>query len=158
MFPRRIVTRPATEFEDHDTLTEEEFSAAVADGRLAFWWSAHGLRYGVPCSIDADIRAGRTVVCNTSRAVAPDLRARYRRTVFVLVSAPNEVLAARLSARGRTSDGEGQHRLNRAGQFAALHPDFTIENVGDAETGIKALTSIIRSGRALSEMPAELLF
>ena len=48
---RRVVTRRADAFEDHDTLAEDAFLAARAQGRFALAWSAHGLHYGVPREI-----------------------------------------------------------------------------------------------------------
>jgi ribose 1,5-bisphosphokinase len=159
IFARRVVTRAATEFEDHESLGEEAFDSAVAAGDFAFWWNAHGLRYGIPASIDAEIRKGRCVICNTSRAIVPALRNRYSRAVVVLVTAPEKILAARLAARGRASDGENAERIGRARLFAdTLRPDFIIENIDGPEVGIEALSSIVRGCRALSEFPAELLF
>ena len=39
---------------------------------LRWAWNAHGLKYGIPRSIDADIRQDRIVVCNVSRTVVAD--------------------------------------------------------------------------------------
>ena len=69
VFPKRVVTRPSSSAEDHDTMSDAAFTAAVADGAFALWWGAHGNQYGIPASIDADIRAGKTVVCNVSRTI-----------------------------------------------------------------------------------------
>ena len=69
VFPRRIVTRAASAAEDHDSVTPAEFDAAIGQGAYAFWWEAHGLKYALPAAIDAQLRAGNTVVCNVSRAV-----------------------------------------------------------------------------------------
>jgi ribose 1,5-bisphosphokinase len=159
IFPRRVVTRAATEFEDHESLGEEAFDSAVAAGDFAFWWSAHGLRYGIPASIDAEICVGRNVICNTSRAIVPDLRNRYLRATVVLVTAPKAVLEARLAGRGRPSDGKSPERIPRAHMFDdTLRPDFIIENIDAPEIGIEILSEIVRGRRALSEFPAELLF
>lgn len=159
IFPRRVVTRPASEFEDHDSISEELFDLAVAAGDFAFWWNAHGLRYGIPASVDAEIRAGRNVICNTSRAIVPHLRGRYLRAIVVLVTAPEVVLAARLAARGRISDGKSSDRTQRARMFEdVLRPDFIIENIEAPESGIRELTAIVSGRRALSDFPAEMLF
>jgi ribose 1,5-bisphosphokinase len=159
IFPRRVVTRAATEFEDHESIGEEAFDSAVAAGDFAFWWSAHGLRYGIPASIDAEIRKGHSAICNTSRAIVPDLRNRYSRAVVVLVTAPDNILTARLSARGRMSDVKSVERLGRAHLFAdTLRPDFVIENIDRPEVGVDALSAIVLGRRALSEFAAELLF
>src|SRR5262245_1288286 len=69
VFPRRVVTRPSSSFEDNATMSEDAFRQAVAEGAFALWWDAHGHAYGIPASIDDDIRAGRTVVCNVSRGI-----------------------------------------------------------------------------------------
>ena len=69
VFPRGVITRPSTATEDHDTMSVEAFRQAAALGRFALWWEAHGLFYGIPTSIDDDIRARRTIVCNVSRTI-----------------------------------------------------------------------------------------
>jgi ribose 1,5-bisphosphokinase len=99
VFPRRVVTRPVSSGEDHDSLSDQAFENALQRRAFAFWWNAHGLHYGLPATIDTDIQSGRTVVCNVSRAIVDDLRTRYAHPIIVLVTAPEEFLAARLAAR-----------------------------------------------------------
>ena len=85
---RRVVTRAATSTEDHDSVSDSAFDDAVANGDFAIWWTAHGNKYGIPRAADDAIRAGRTVLCNVSRAVVAPARARYARVTVVLVTAP----------------------------------------------------------------------
>ena len=77
-YARRVVTRRADAFEDHDTLAEDDIRGGARRGRFALAWSAHGLHYGVPCEIEARLAAGHAVVCNVSRAVVAEVRRRYR--------------------------------------------------------------------------------
>src|SRR5688572_13101771 len=65
-FVRRVITRPSDggATEDHDTLTDGEFLEAQADGVFALAWEAHGLRYGLPASIDVAIENGHVAVAN----------------------------------------------------------------------------------------------
>src|SRR5688500_15089949 len=45
-FVRRVVTRPSSvDAEDHDTLSEAEFSKALQSGAFSHQWEAHGLCY-----------------------------------------------------------------------------------------------------------------
>lgn len=145
LFPRRVVTRKASAFEDHDTLTEAAFARALAKGRFALHWQAHGLSYGVPATIDDHIRAGGTVVCNVSRAIVPAARARFTRVTAVLVTAPVEILAARLRARARSDDGALDDRLRRASNDAGLVPDMVIDNTGTAEAGARKLLAVFEA-------------
>ncbi len=69
LFARRVVTRAASRWEDHDTLDEALFDAACAGGRFALAWRAHGLGYALPGACLEAARAGQVVVCNVSRAV-----------------------------------------------------------------------------------------
>ncbi len=150
VFPRRVVTRPASPHEDHDSLAEAEFVRAAAAGAFALAWEAHGLRYGVPAGIDADIAAGRTVVCNVSRAIVTAARAKYACVTAVLITAAPDVLAARLAARGRTSDGALSGRLARSpDDFDA---DAVIDNVGAPEAATELLVAVIRGDRAGMEI------
>jgi ribose 1,5-bisphosphokinase len=152
VFPHRMVTREPSAAEDHEALSEADFAAAVAAGGFAFWWYAHGLNYAVGAAVDDDIRAGKTVVCNVSRAVIAELRGRYANVRVVLVTAPADVLAARLAARARATDGPLGTRLARgAPPHSDLAPDVVIENVGDLQNGGEQLIAAI-SGLPLGMM------
>ena len=145
LFPRRVVTRTASGDEDHDTMSPLEFEKAVATGAFALSWTAHGLRYGVPATIDAELRAGRTVVCNVSRTVVSAARGRYARAVVVLVTAPHGVLGRRLAARNRAADGDLGARLDgRAAIDQCLAPDLVIQNVDSIEAGARKLMETFR--------------
>ena len=143
VFPRRIVTRPPSVAEDHDSVTPFEFDAAIGQGAYAFWWEAHGLKYALSAAIDTELRGGKTVVCNVSRAVLRRLRERYARVSVVLVTAPKEVLLERLAARGRESGVDVAERIDRAAA-ADLAPDIVIENIGDPHDGAARLTQVLR--------------
>ena len=142
VFPRRVVTRAAAG-EPHDTMDVQTFERAARAGAFALTWNAHDLRYGIPSDIDADIRAGRTVVCNVSRAIVAQARERYAEVRVVLVTAPAEILAARLASRGRGSDGDLAKRLARGDAFANFAADCVIENVGVPEDCAAAFMSAI---------------
>jgi len=143
VFPRRVVTREATASEDNEQVSFEAFQQACAGGAFAAHWEAHGHGYGLPVAIDDDIRAGRTVVANVSRTVVEAMRRAYAHVTVVSITAPSDVLAERLAARARGSDGQIEHRLRRAVDDAAA-PDATIINVGSVEYHARQLTRIIR--------------
>lgn len=144
VFPRRVVTRPASTFEDNDVMSEAAFEQAAAKGAFAFWWSAHGHHYGIPLAIDFDIETGRTVVCNVSRTVVRAIRWRYANVVAVLVTVPKDVLAKRLAARDRASDGGVVERLQRADvALEDCRPDVVINNVSEPERGVRKLLDAV---------------
>jgi len=143
VFPRRVVTRIATEAEEHDSLDDAGFEHALADGDFAFWWQAHGLRYGIPRSVDDDIRAGHTVICNVSRGAVADLGGRYARIVAILITAPADILAERLSGRSRTSDGSLHQRVKRNDAYVNFRTDYTINNIGAPEKAVRLFLDII---------------
>jgi ribose 1,5-bisphosphokinase len=146
---RRVVTRPADAYEDHDTLDEAAFADAEKAGRFALSWSAHGLRYGVPVAIDGAIDEGKTVVCNVSRMAVAAVRRRYARSRVVLVTARPEILAARLAARGREGTEDRRERLERAGASeAAVEPDVVLDNNELLNTTVEHLLEQIRFWRA----------
>jgi ribose 1,5-bisphosphokinase len=142
VFPRRVVTRPASTFEDNDVMSKSAFEQAAVKGAFAFWWSAHGHHYGIPLAIDFDIEMGRTVVCNVSRAVVRAIRWRYAHVVAVLVTAPKDVLAKRLAARDRASDGGIVERLHRA-DIENCRPDVIIDNIDDPQRGVRKLLDAV---------------
>lgn len=143
VFPRRVVTRESSSAEDHDTVSPAQFDAAKLSGAYAFSWEAHGLKYALPASVDADLKAGRVVLCNVSRAIIGELRERYAKVVVVLVTAPREILLARLAMRGREDDRDMAGRLERASteDFA---PDIVIENVRDPRIAAQQLANVLQ--------------
>lgn len=146
VFPRRVVTREATAFEDNVHVSFEAFRQASGKGEFAVHWEAHGHCYALPRAIDDDIRDRRTVVANVSRTVIDAMRRAYADVVVVSITAPAEILAERLAARARGSDGQIADRLGRAVDDAAAVPDETISNVGSAEHHAQELLRIIRGG------------
>jgi ribose 1,5-bisphosphokinase len=154
IFARRVVTRAANAAEAHDVMSDEDFERAARAGAFALTWDAHDLRYGIPAAIDADIRAGRTVVANVSRAIVAQARRRYADVRVVLVTAPPEILAARLAARARGSDGDLARRLARGDAFADFAADCVIDNVGTPETGAAALMVAIAARPAAAAAPS----
>ncbi|MBI5321899.1 phosphonate metabolism protein/1,5-bisphosphokinase (PRPP-forming) PhnN [Bradyrhizobium sp.] len=144
VFTRRVVTREASSAEDNEQMSLEAFRDARARGAFAVEWEAHGHAYGLPRGIEEDIRAGRTVVANVSRTVISALRHAYANVVVVQITAPADVLAERLAARKRGSDGNIAERLGRSVEDA--EPDATIVNVSSAEYHARQLVRIIGNG------------
>jgi len=100
LFVRRAVTRPAmAAAEDHDCLSPDEFAAALAAGRFAVSWQAHGLSYGIPAAVRAHLATGGVAVVNGSRAALADIASVFGNVVTVHVTARPDILAARLAGR-----------------------------------------------------------
>lgn len=131
VFPQRVVTREASSFENNEAVSPMLFGQMLAHGDFAFQWEAHGLRYGVQASIVEDVKAGRAVIVNASRTIIEFARRSYANVTVVSVTAPPDVLAERLAARARPSDGRIDDRLRRT--VVASIPDVVINNVGLAE-------------------------
>jgi ribose 1,5-bisphosphokinase len=142
VFPKRIVTREASSFEDNESVSPADFAQAMTRGAFAVHWQAHGLYYGLPCSIVDDIRAGRTVVANVSRTVIAGCRETFAHVTVVSITAPPDVLAARLAGRARASDGKIDDRLLRTVPDAVF--DVVINNVGRAKDHASELLRVIK--------------
>lgn len=145
VFPRRIVTRASSADEDNIAISPEEFRRAREHGDFAVSWEAHGHSYALPLEINDDIRAGRAVVVNVSRTVIGALRAAYANVVVVAITAPPDVLAQRLAARARHSDGNIADRLTRSVSDASTNADVTILNAGSADYHGRHLLRVIRN-------------
>ncbi|PSJ62220.1 phosphonate metabolism protein/1,5-bisphosphokinase (PRPP-forming) PhnN [Mesorhizobium soli] len=153
-FVRRVITRPSDgATEDHDTLAEAAFIEAEARGAFALSWEAHGLRYGIPACVDATIADGRVAIANASRGAIPALRARYENVAVVEITARPEILAERLSARGRESREEVLARLARASAVELSGAGVsTIDNSGEKEIAGERLVAIIRKAIAFADV------
>jgi ribose 1,5-bisphosphokinase len=145
VFPRRVVTRESSAAEDNIAMSPDEFRRGIDHGDFAVHWEAHGHSYALPLDINDDIRAGRAVVVNVSRTVIAALRQAYANVVVVAITAPPDVLAQRLAARARHSDGNIADRLSRGVEDVSAQADVTILNAGSADYHGRQLVRVIRN-------------
>ena len=73
------------------------------------------------------------------------LRQAYANVVVVAITAPPDVLAQRLAARARHSDGNIAERIARSVDDATAHADVNILNAGSAEYHGRQLVRVIRN-------------
>lgn len=144
---RRVITRPTDAGgEDFDGVTAAEFDERLRRGEFALHWDAHGLFYGIP---RAQIDGPGNVIFNGSRAALPMACALIPGLRVILVTAPDDVLAARLAARGRESEPDIRQRLRRAA-FAlpqGIRAE-TVVNDGTLETGVARFLAALQPVRA----------
>jgi ribose 1,5-bisphosphokinase len=142
---RRVVTRAADDgSEDHDSLTPDAFAAAERDGRFALSWEAHGLHYGLPVALEAELEAGRVVIANLSRAALPRLLSRYPAAQVVEVSAEPEIIARRLAGRGREAGDDIRRRMERGSGFPLPPGIVRIDNSGDLAVAGSQFVTLLR--------------
>lgn len=135
-FVRRVITRPAEAGgEAHEPASDSEFEARRVAGGFALDWAAHGLRYGIPADIAADLAAGRVVIANISRGVIDQARGRFPVRV-IEITAPGEILAARLAARGRESAADIAERVARIVAVPPAPDVETVQNDATLEQGV----------------------
>ena len=142
VFPRRVVTRASSAFEDHDSIDAEDFTRAVRAQAFALHWQAHSLGYGIPRSIESQMAQGRIVVCNVSRTVIEAARAQFARVQVVYVDARPEVRAARIAKRGRDAAEGSRSDPDRAGP-GPLSYDVLIDNSDELDTAIAKFNSTL---------------
>jgi len=136
-FARRAITRPPDpEGENHIALTDTEFDSLD----FALSWRAHGLRYGIPAEA---LTAAPVVVANVSRAVIADAAARGPVRV-IEVTAPPDILAARLAARGRETADDIGRRLARRVEIQANLPVERVMNDGTLADGVARFAALLR--------------
>jgi ribose 1,5-bisphosphokinase len=128
-FVRRVITRPANAGgEAHESVTETEFAAR----KFALQWQAHGMRYGIPA--DA-VDGGIVVVANVSRTVVAEAARQFQVRV-IEVTAPLDILAARLALRGREATADVASRLARSVAMPDHVPVDTVVNDGSLDDGV----------------------
>ncbi len=79
--------------------------------------------------------------------IAP-ARSLYANVTVVLITAPADVLASRLAARDRKSDGRLEDRLRRSVGMPDAAPDVVVCNIGRAEDHAGDLLRAIRGDAA----------
>ena len=144
---RRVITRPPEAGgEDFDGVSEEDFRRREAAGAFVLSWPAHGLLYGVPRAVNDDLEAGRIVLVNLSRAVLIAAQEVWPDLVVISLTAPPEVLAARLSGRGREAEDEQKRRLSRGSLPLpeGLTNVHEIDNSGALDDTVAAVRAVLQ--------------
>lgn len=145
VFARRLITRPQESGgEHHVAVSPAEFAEARDARRLLLYWRAHDLDYGLPAELAAQLDAGSCVVANASRGVVSEARKRLAPVLAVAVTAPRDVVAARLAARGRENAAGIAMRLCRANAWPADQADLTITNDGPLANAIERFVEVLR--------------
>jgi ribose 1,5-bisphosphokinase len=155
-FAHRYITRaPDPRHENYVALTRAEFAAREGAGLFAFSWAAHGFHYAVGIEIETWREAGFIVVVSGSRARFKALRS-YPGLIPVLMTAPPEVVARRLEARGRETEAERTARLARNTVLTVDDPGVTvIDNTGPVESAVQALLSLLRQCASTGRISGE---
>ena len=152
-FPTRTITRPVNAGgETHRAVNIAEFEGMVKTDAFALHWQANGLRYGVPAGISKALEAGKDVVVNVSRMVLDEAREKFPGVAIVSLVVSPDVLAQRLTSRGRESYADIQERLARAHISRPAGPDiFEIDNSSELASAkarfIRTLESLRASGQ-----------
>lgn len=144
-FPRREITRPSDAGgEDHIEVSAEDFETKRDSGGYALSWGAHGLCYGISAEINQALASGATVIVNVSRTVIDAARGAYPNLRIIFVSAPLDILAQRIAARGRESAEDVAERLARSGIAQPSGSDvIIINNDGSLDQAVAAFLAAI---------------
>lgn len=144
-FVRRVITRqPVPGDEEYDSVSEATFLEMQEAGDFALSWRAHSLYYGIPADITLDLAQGKIVIANVSRAVVAEAAKRFPIAV-IEISAPADILARRLAARGREDAVDVARRLSRAIELPLPVERHRLINDGTPEQGTRRLLAAIRS-------------
>ncbi len=128
VFPRRVVTRAGGSAEDSEEATYDDFLQREAEGAFVLSWRAHGISYGIPSSVNDDIRSMRIVTVNISREVIPLVRERFKNFRIVEIVASVAVVERRLAARGRETHDDIVARIVRNSAYTNVPSDMRIHN------------------------------
>ncbi|MFC5740442.1 phosphonate metabolism protein/1,5-bisphosphokinase (PRPP-forming) PhnN [Dyella tabacisoli] len=144
----RYITRPAhAGGENHVALSDAEFQSRTHRGLFALTWQAHGLHYGIGREIEHWMGRGADVLVNGSRDAYTLACERFPAMQPVLITANRDVIAARLTARGRETTADIAARLARCDAYQAPLGAWVIHNNGSvAEAGATLLEAIYKSG------------
>lgn len=150
---RRVITRAAEAGgEPFRPVTQAEFDKLAQAGHFVLHWQAHGLSYGIPATIRADLEAGRDVLVNLSRSVLPQALAAFPGAEVIALTAPAEVLAERLAARSRETAPDIARRLRRADHSIPEGvPYRSIDNSGALEHTVAQISALLFSATEVTQ-------
>jgi phosphonate metabolism protein PhnN/1,5-bisphosphokinase (PRPP-forming) len=144
---RRAITRPADSArEDHEPLSIDEFRRRLERDDFMLSWTVYDTHYGIPRSYDELLATGTHVIANVSRTVVGPAVTDFAPARVIQVTAPREVLEARL--RARADPATVAARLARAVMLPEGIPVTHLLNVGDLSAGAARLVHLLTAAAA----------
>lgn len=150
-FAKRTITRSHDQSnEDHEVVDPSEFESLVNSDAFAMHWFANGLHYGVRHQELAPMSEGVWVMVNGSRAYLEEAKRRFPGLTVLFITAPIEVLRARLLSRGRENAEAIEARLHRL-QDVVLEPqDLCVSNGGSLADSVTTLKKLLQQRTGIS--------
>lgn len=146
-FATRDITRPlVVGDEEHIAVSEESFLQRQEAGVYAISWHAHDTWYGINQTIEDCLADGKVVVFNGSRAASDEAKKRFPGVKIIFINVPKNILAERLTARGRESDLQVRERMLRNRQLTTI-PDgaIVLPNTGSLAQTLDKFISILQN-------------
>ncbi|MEM9552536.1 MAG: phosphonate metabolism protein/1,5-bisphosphokinase (PRPP-forming) PhnN [Pseudomonadota bacterium] len=147
----RLVRRTITRAEDaggeaFDAVDNHRFQEMVDAGSFALHWNAHGLRYGIPATINTLRQQAPAVLVNLSRGVLSEAEQAFGDLRVILLTARREILAQRLASRGRETRDEIERRLDRLSVClpVGLRSVHEIDNSGALQSTVAAALAVFQ--------------
>jgi ribose 1,5-bisphosphokinase len=149
-FARRVIDRPAqANGEAHESLSTADFLAQRALQAFALDWTANGHHYGVRHAELSALQCGQWLFVNGSREYLDTALEKFPHMVVLHITAPVDVLAARLAGRQRESAEQIAARLGRMVMFQPTDKYTLIEVQNDNTLDVAGR----RVMQALSQLP-----
>ena len=142
-FVRRYITRNLDKTnEDHIPISSSDFQKKAKDGFFAITWKAHCLSYGIPKSIEDELKKGVNVIFNGSRLALGQIKENYPDAKIICITASQKTIESRLILRNRENKADIKKRLNR--EVGKLPSDtIYVKNDIDLETGVNNLINAL---------------
>jgi ribose 1,5-bisphosphokinase len=144
-FAQRTITRNHHQSnEDHEAVEASNFDLLINSNAFALNWFANGLRYGVRHKELAPMSEGIWVIVNGSRTYLEEAKLRFPGLTVLHITAPIDVLRARLLSRGRENGQAIEERLSRSQSFVLEPQDLCVSNCGDLSDSLAILKNLLQ--------------
>jgi ribose 1,5-bisphosphokinase len=144
-FAKRTITRSHDQSnEDHEAVDTSSFESLVSSNAFAMHWFANGLHYGIRHQELAPMSEGTWVMVNGSRAYLEEAKRRFPGLTVLYITAPIEVLRARLLSRGRENEQAIEARLSRSQDVALGPQDLSVSNGGSLADSVATLKNLLQ--------------
>ncbi|MEM6848107.1 MAG: phosphonate metabolism protein/1,5-bisphosphokinase (PRPP-forming) PhnN [Pseudomonadota bacterium] len=145
-FAQRTITRPASAGgEAHEPVDAATFEALIEEGAFAVHWRAHGTAYGIRLAALEPLYQSVNVVVNASRTAIDRFAAIAAHTAVISVTAPPDLVRARLAARGREDADSIAARLARRVEYRADVPLIEIVNDRAPQDGGRRMVEALKA-------------